>query len=170
MRLRRSVPPVPTDVSIFCKKSAFLVKVKPFLNGVVWELCYRFSNSVFSFCKIKGCYKWKCRNYRPCAGNPGSGLLQINYQLEKWRRCHNLPTRRHRQFFWRCRVSLVKLSSLVICPSFMLILWLFLELWQPLLIRNLAIYPEIGKTPSEFCLISGDWAELGIPIWHECLQ
>ena len=27
------------------------------------------------------------------------------------------------------------------------------------LIRN----PEIGNTPFEFCLISGDWGELGIP-------
>ena len=34
---------------------------------------------VFSFCKIKGCYQWKCRNYRQCVRNLAFGLLQIRH-------------------------------------------------------------------------------------------
>ena len=41
--------------------------------------------------------------------------------------------------------------------------WLVLELWQFLLIKD---WPKIWKSeipPPEFCPISGDWDELGIP-------
>ena len=60
-------------------------------------------------------------------------------------------------------VILFFLSSLVTGPSFMSISSLVLELWQFTFIRD---WPEILKSeipPSEFCLISGDWGELGIP-------
>ena len=60
-------------------------------------------------------------------------------------------------------VILFLLSSLVTGPSFMSISSLVLELWQFSFIRD---WPEIRKLeipPSEFCLISGDWGELGIP-------
>ena len=60
-------------------------------------------------------------------------------------------------------VDLFFLSSLVTGPSFVLISLLTLELWQFSFISN---WPEIQKSeiaPSEFCQISGDWGELGIP-------
>ena len=38
----------------FCKKPAFFVKNKTLLKGIARELCLRFFNSVFSFCKMKG--------------------------------------------------------------------------------------------------------------------
>ena len=60
-------------------------------------------------------------------------------------------------------VVLFLLSSLVTGPSFMSISSLVLELWQFSFIRD---WPEIRKSeipPSEFCPISGDWGELGIP-------
>ena len=60
-------------------------------------------------------------------------------------------------------VVLFLLSSLVTSPSFMSILSLVLELWQFSFIRD---WPEIRKSeilPSEFCLISGDWGNQGIP-------
>ena len=55
------------------------------------------------------------------------------------------------------------LSGLVTGPSFMSILSLVLELWQFSFIGD---WPEIQKSEipqSEFCPISGDWSELGIP-------
>ena len=54
-------------------------------------------------------------------------------------------------------------SSLVTGPSFRSISSLFLKLWQFSFARD---WPEIRKLeilPSEFCSISGDWVELGIP-------
>ena len=104
------------------------------------------------------CY-WKCKFYRPCLRNPASGWLQIGHKLEKRQWHHNLSTQRHRQFFWRCRVSL---SSLVTDPSFRSISWLILELWQCLIIKD---WPKIRKseeTPSKFCPISGNCGQLGI--------
>ena len=40
---------------------------------------------------------------------------------------------------------------------------LVLELWKLLFIRDLTRNPEIGNSPYDFCLISGDWSEFGIP-------
>ena len=60
-------------------------------------------------------------------------------------------------------VVLFLLSSLDPGPSFMSTSSLVLELWQFPFIRD---WPEILKLeipPSEFCPISGDWDELGIP-------
>ena len=60
-------------------------------------------------------------------------------------------------------VVLFLLSILVTGRSFMSISSLILELWQFSFIRD---WPEIRKSeipPSEFCPISGDWGELGIP-------
>ena len=60
-------------------------------------------------------------------------------------------------------VVLFLLSSLVTGPSFMSISSLVLELWQFSFIRD---WPEIRKSeipPSEFCPISEDWYNLGIP-------
>ena len=44
-----------------------------------------FFSSVFSFCKIKGCYWWKYTFFRLNVGNPASGLLEIGHKLEKWK-------------------------------------------------------------------------------------
>ena len=72
-----------------------------------------------------------------------------------------------RDIFWLCDilidVTVFLLSSLLNTPSFMLILSLVLELWKFSFIKD---WPEIRKwkiSPSEFCPISGDWDELGIP-------
>ena len=93
--------------------------------------------------------------------NPASGSLQIGHKLEKWQWRHNLSTWHHRQIFFN--VVLFFLSSLVTGPDFMSISSLVLGLWQFSFIRD---WPEIRKsdiTPSEFCPISGDRGELGIP-------
>ena len=56
---------------------------------------------------------------------------------------------------------LFALSTLVTDPSFMSVSSLVLELWQFLFIRD---WPEIRKLEiPQFCPISGDWGELGIP-------
>ena len=60
-------------------------------------------------------------------------------------------------------VVLFVLAIIVTGPSFISISLLVLELWQFSFIRD---WPEIRKSetaPYEFCLISGDWRELGIP-------
>ena len=60
-------------------------------------------------------------------------------------------------------IVLYLLSSLVSGPRFMSISSLVQELWQFTFIRD---WPEILKSGiplSEFCPISGDWGELGIP-------
>ena len=60
-------------------------------------------------------------------------------------------------------VVIFLLSSLVTGPSFMSISSLVLELWQFPFVRY---WPEIRKSeilPSEFCPISEDLGELGIP-------
>ena len=67
-------------------------------------------------------------------------------------------------------VALFLLSNSVTGPGSMSISSLVLELWQFPFIRD---WPDIWKSEipsSDFCLISGDWGELGIPIWHEHLE
>ena len=64
-------------------------------------------------------------------------------------------------------VFLFHFSILVICPSFMSIPSLVMELPQVSFIRN---SPEIRKLEipqSEFCPISGDWDTLSIPIFAQ---
>ena len=101
------------DVSIFlAKNSIFLAEIVPLLKAIVWELCWRFFSSVFSFCKIKGYYYWKYKFYRLCVRSPASRLLQIGRKLENgndvkifW---HNVIVK----FFWCCLVFVVKFSFL----------------------------------------------------------
>ena len=73
-------------------------------------LSNKFFSSVFSFCEIKGYCYWKFTFYRLCVRNPASRLLQIGHESEKnqWR--YNLLIWRHRQIFWNCFTSLVKIS------------------------------------------------------------
>ena len=94
-----------------------------------------------------------------CVRNPVSGLLQIDQKSGKWQWRHNFSTWRQRQIF----LTLFLFSSLGTGPSSMSISSLVLELWQFLFIRD---WPEIWKSKIsryEFCSISRDWGELGIP-------
>ena len=73
---------------------------------------------------------------------------------------HFFDMRSSANFF---NVVLFLLSSLVTDPSFKSISSLVQELWPFSFIRD---WPEIRKSeipPSEFCPVSGDWGELGIP-------
>ena len=72
-------------------------QIVPSLTVIVWELCWRFFSSVFSFCKIKGYYLWKYRFYRLCVWNPASRLLEIGRKLIKWQWRHDFLTQGHRQ-------------------------------------------------------------------------
>ena len=84
------------DVSSFV---FFFAKIVLLLRGIVCGLCYRFSSSVFSFCKIKGYFWWKYKFYRLFNRYPVSGLFQIDHKLEKWQWRHNFLTWSHHQFF-----------------------------------------------------------------------
>ena len=64
------------------------------------------------------------------------------------------------KIFWRCCFLL---SSLVTGQSFMLVSLLVLELWQFSLIKDWSEIQQSEIHPSEFCPISGDWGNLGIP-------
>ena len=84
---------------------------------------------------------------------------------EEWQWHHNLLTWRHGQIFFD--VILFILSSLVAGSSFMSVSFLVLKLWQLSFIKD---WSEIRKSEipsSEFCQISGDWGESGIPylVW-----
>ena len=61
------------------------------------------------------------------------------------------------------KIRKMTMTSKFVVFKFLSILLLVLELWQLLFISNL---PEIRKSeipPPEFCPISVDWGELGIP-------
>ena len=88
------------DVSIFCKKSAFFDKNSAFTQSR--ELCLRFFNSVFSFCKIKGYYLWKCKFYRQYVWLSNCSKSAINQEND-----NDVTFCRHDviiSFFWRCFV------------------------------------------------------------------
>ena len=152
----------------FQKISIFLAKIVPLLKAILWELCWRFFSSVFSFSKIIGCYWLKCRKYRPCVWNPGSRLIQINYQTEKWLWSHELPTGRLRKIFFDVAVFL--LSSLVTGPSFMSISLPVLELWQFLFTKEFGQKSRNWKLPRlSFFQYLETWVDQGYNIWQEYL-
>ena len=131
-------------LAFFAKNQHFLAKIAPLLKAIVWELCLRLFNSVFSFCKIKGYYWWKCKFYRLCFLYPASGLLQIGHKLRKWQWRHNLPTWRHRQIFLRCFIFVVNFSywvkfhvNIMTCCGVMTVFFY----------KGLTRTPEIGNTP-----------------------
>ena len=156
-----------TNLNLFCwcqqfcaKNQRFLTKIVPLLKAIALELCYKIFSSVFSFCKIKG--YWKFTFFRLCIRNQAFGLLQIGRKLEKWQWYHKFPTCRYRQFFWRHLVILVLLVLSSTAPSLISITSLVLEVWQFLFVRN---WPKIRKSeipPSEFCSKYGDCGEQGI--------
>ena len=95
----------------FCKKTTFFGKNSTFTQSNSVRAVLETFRSIFSFCKIKGYYLWKCKFYRLYVRNPASGLLQSGHKSEKWQWPHNLP--RYDvivKCFWRCFVSLVKFS------------------------------------------------------------
>ena len=100
----------------------------------------------------------KYKFYKLCVWNPSSGLIQIGCKLEKWQWHHNFSKWCHRQFFWRCFVSLVKFSYWsmfhvnIITGSGVMTISFYKGLT-----RNL----EIGNTP--VWVLSNIWRELGIP-------
>ena len=83
----------------FSKNQHFLAKKVPSLKALVWELCYRYFSSVFSFCKISRYCFWKFKFSRLYVRNPVSWLLQIGHKLKKLQWVHNLLTWHHCQFF-----------------------------------------------------------------------
>ena len=79
--------------------------------------------------------------------NPASIWLRIDRKLEKkhWR--HNLPTWRHRIFFWCCHISLVKFSY---CSKFHVNTMVGSRVMTIFVYKGLTRKPEIRNTP-EFC-------------------
>ena len=63
-------------------------------------------------------------------------------------------------FFWRCRVFLVKFSY---WPKFHINMMTSPWVMTIFVYKGLARNPEIENTSSELCSISRDWGELGIP-------
>ena len=93
----------------------------------------------------------------------GIWLLDCSKLAVKWENSSGTTIFRHDVIVKFYDVVLFLLLRLVTGPSFMSISSLVLELWQFSFIRD---WPEIRKSeipPSEFCPISGDWGELGIP-------
>ena len=133
------------DVIIFFEKNQrFWAKIVPLLKAIMRELCSRFFSSDFSFCKIKGYYLWKYKFDRLCVRNPASKLVQIGRKLEKWQCRHNFPKWSHRQIFWHCFVSLVKLSCL---SKFHVNFITGSRVMTISFYKGLTRNPEIGNTP-----------------------
>ena len=144
--------------AFFVKNQHFFANIVPFHKAIVWDLCFRFSSSLFNFCKIKVYCWWKHKFYRLCVRNRASGLLQIGYKLK-----HNGFTVFWYEIivkvFWHCFVSLVKFSywskfHIDIITGSWVMTFTFKSDW-----------PEIRKLEiplSEFCSISGDQVELRI--------
>ena len=92
------------------------------------------------------------------AWNLASWLLQTGYKSEK-QQCHNLLYSHDAtlKFFWRCFISLVTFSYWskfhvnIITGS------------RVSFYKGLTRNPKIRNTLTEFCTISGDWHEVGIP-------
>ena len=117
----------------------------------MWELCYRFISSAFSFCKIKGYCYWKYKFYRLWDRNPASGLFQISHKSKKLQWRHNLLTWSHVHFFL---FFLFLFSGLVTGPIFISILLgsgVITVLFYNRLIRN----PDIRNTL--ICVLTHIW-------------
>ena len=75
---------------------------------------------------------------------PKSGLLQIGQKFEKQQWRHNFLTWRHRQFFWRCFVSLVNFSY---CSKFHVNIITGFGVMTIFFYKGLTRNLEIGNTP-----------------------
>ena len=83
-------------------------KLVPLLKAIVWELCYRFFSSVFSFCKTKSFLNVSFTDYASGIRVPNCSKLAINRKND-----NDIPICQHDaivNFFWRCFVSFVKVS------------------------------------------------------------
>ena len=119
----------------------------------MWELCYRFFSSVFSFCKKKGYCYWKTESVLQTAPNwPKIWKMAMASQFSDMTLSSN--------FF---DVVLFLLSSSywskfhvnIITGSGIITIFFY---------KRLTRNTEIGNTPaSEFCTVSGDWCKLWIP-------
>ena len=118
-----------------------MAKIVSLFKAIVWELCNKFFSYIFSFCKIKGCYYWKCKFYNLYVQDPASGLLQIGYKLEN---DNDVTTFQKSINLFDFTVFL--LSSLLTDPNFMSISWL--ELRKFLLIKDWPENLEIVNTPA----------------------
>ena len=132
----------------------------PLLKAIVREMCYRFFSYAFSFYKTKGYCLWKYKFCRLCLRNPASrcSKLAIN-----WKNDNNVTICRNGVIVNFFNIALFLMSSLVTGLSFMSISSLILKFSKFNFIRD---WPEIRKSerPStEFCPISREWEELGIP-------
>ena len=135
----------------------------PLLKAIVWELRWRFLVLFSVFVRQKAAISENV-SFTGCAS--GIRLTDFSKLAINRENDNDVTICRHdviAVFFFFFDVVLFLLSSLVTGPSFMSISSLVLELWQFSFIRD---WPEIRKSeipPSEFCPISGDWGELGIP-------
>ena len=132
--------PLTLLMSAFFTNNSILAETVPLLKAIVWELCLRFLSSVFSFCKIKGYYLWKCKFYRPCIWNSASRCsnLAINWKNDNGIKFSDMTSSSF--FLFKVAVAVFFLSSLMTDLSFMLISLLVLELWQFPCIKD---WPEI---------------------------
>ena len=122
---------------------------------------------VFSFCKIKGCYQWKCRNYRQCVRNLAFGLLQIRHNRKNNDDVIICPYDVIMTLSRRYRFSRIKLSY---WSKLMSISLLVPKLWHFLFIRDRPGIRKLEISPPEFRLIYGHWDKVswGHQIWQKC--
>ena len=132
--------------------------------SIIWQKWYLYSKYYCESCvrdflvQLTVFARQKVTFYRLLVWNPTSTLLQTGQKLEKWQWRHNLP-----QFVilffvfngprFRFHVNIITCSG---------VMAVFLRDWK----KDIGDWKEIRKSeipPFEFCAISGDWAELGIP-------
>ena len=133
-----------------------MAKIVPLFKAILWELCNKFFSYIFSLCKIKGCYYWKCKFYNLCIRDPASGLLQIGYNSEKWQ--WRTTFQKFINFFWPCSISLVKFSY---WPKFHFNI--MTGVTNIFAYKGLTRNLEIVNTSFWFFPVSWDWDKLEIP-------
>ena len=113
--------------AFFVKNQHFLANTVPFHKARVWELCLRFSSSIFNFCKVT-----VDENIRFTGYASGIELLDCSKLAINWNTMASQFSgmRSLSKFF---DIVLFLLSSLVTGPNFISILSLVLELWLFLL-------------------------------------
>ena len=146
--------------AFFCKKSAFLAKIVPLPKAIVWKLCWRLVLVLFS---VSVRYKVIIDEYLYFTDYASEIQLPDCSKLEvNWKNGNDVTILGHDvivKSFWRCFVSLVKFSYWskfyvnFITNSGVITIFFY---------KGLTRNPEIGNTPFEFCLISGDWSMLRI--------
>ena len=131
-----------------------MAKIVPLLKAIVWELRQRFLVPFSVFVRQKVIIIENVSFYRPCVRNPASGWLQIGHKLEKWQWCHIFLTWRHRQFFWRCRVFLIKFNY-----------WsmFHVNIMTGSRVSTIFVYKGFTRNPENGKNLVWDWGKLVIP-------